>query len=218
MATFKAVLRFVAEVILVLGAIACILVWLEIKPKDFRAMTISLPHWLWLIGSLALVAASLVSSAHGLFWRLSRNHLSTSPGMSVGDAAQLQKTDGRVSLIEVEIEVSNRADVTYKRKIRPVFVNNFQHSIGVYNLRWNPGASGVPGLILQDTLQVKRNGEWTPSPHGISEALVYPGECFRTWIAVDGEFSETDLKHRRERHLLGELTLMVERKQTTVTL
>lgn len=65
MQTIRAVLRFVAEVILVLGAAACILVWLEIKPKDIMVAGIW-PHWMWLVVSAALFLIAVSSSGYSL--------------------------------------------------------------------------------------------------------------------------------------------------------
>jgi hypothetical protein len=47
------------------GAVACILVWLKVEPKDVRTMT--WPHWLWLIGALILFGISLTASLGSLY-------------------------------------------------------------------------------------------------------------------------------------------------------
>ena len=47
------------------GAVACILVWLKVEPKDVRVMT--WPHWLWLVAALILFAISLGSSLRSLY-------------------------------------------------------------------------------------------------------------------------------------------------------
>jgi hypothetical protein len=50
-----------------LGGVACILQWLEIKPKDVSGWHVSLtpPHWVWLIGALLLFVFSIGLSAYG---------------------------------------------------------------------------------------------------------------------------------------------------------
>src|SRR5271165_1908426 len=56
MRKFEVAIGFIAA----LGAIACILQWLEIRPRDFAML--SLPHWLWLFAAILLMAVSLASS------------------------------------------------------------------------------------------------------------------------------------------------------------
>jgi hypothetical protein len=75
----RAVVRFSAEAIITLGALACILVWLNIKPKDIPTM---MPHWGWLISGLALFSLSLASSVYGI---LQRRVVKIDP-TSIGDA------------------------------------------------------------------------------------------------------------------------------------
>lgn len=53
------------DIIVGAGALACVLAWLEVKPKDVRMMT--WPHWLWFIGALILFAISLTSSLRSLY-------------------------------------------------------------------------------------------------------------------------------------------------------
>lgn len=59
--------KFIVEVLVALGSLACILVWLEIKPRDIKMMALPTPgHWPWLLMSLVLVAISLSSSIYSL--------------------------------------------------------------------------------------------------------------------------------------------------------
>lgn len=53
------------------GAVACILVWLEVKPKDVRMMT--WPHGLWIVAALVLFAISLSSSLRSLYFNTIAN-------------------------------------------------------------------------------------------------------------------------------------------------
>ena len=56
----KTIAAIVRDVIVVVGALACLLVWLEIKPNDIKGMVVpSLPHSLWLIAALLLILVSL---------------------------------------------------------------------------------------------------------------------------------------------------------------
>jgi hypothetical protein len=60
------IIRLCAEIILVSGALACVLVWLKIEPSDFTKVARISPHWMWLLAALVLFALSLASSGmHG---------------------------------------------------------------------------------------------------------------------------------------------------------
>lgn len=61
----KLVWKSCFDVLVGAGALACVLVWLEVKPKDVRMMT--WPHWLWLIGALILFGLSLTASLRSLY-------------------------------------------------------------------------------------------------------------------------------------------------------
>jgi hypothetical protein len=58
--------RFSSELIVTLGAVACILVWLGIKPADLH-MTPTFPHVTWLIVGLILFALSIASSLYSIY-------------------------------------------------------------------------------------------------------------------------------------------------------
>jgi hypothetical protein len=60
MEKIKAFFRLAYQVICALGAIACILVWIGIRPREVSGMT--WPHGIWLIIGLILFAMSLYSS------------------------------------------------------------------------------------------------------------------------------------------------------------
>lgn len=53
--------RLCAEIVITLGALACILQWLGIKPPEVPRMT--LPHGVWLVLGLSLFGISIYSSA-----------------------------------------------------------------------------------------------------------------------------------------------------------
>jgi hypothetical protein len=57
--------KLVAEIIVTLGALACILVWLEIKPGDLFMLT--LPQLVWLVAALILFAAALCMSGRSFY-------------------------------------------------------------------------------------------------------------------------------------------------------
>jgi hypothetical protein len=67
------------DVIVGAGALACVLVWLEVKPKDVLVMT--WPHWLWLAGALVLYAITLTSSLLSLY--MVRKQNAKTPTISV---------------------------------------------------------------------------------------------------------------------------------------
>jgi hypothetical protein len=58
--------RFFSELMVTLGAVACILVWLGIKPTDVH-MTPTLPHMAWLAAGLILFVLSLASSLYSIY-------------------------------------------------------------------------------------------------------------------------------------------------------
>jgi hypothetical protein len=60
MGSLKSALLMAERIVLALGALACVLVWLGIKPQEVTHMT--WPHWIWLILGLALFTVSLYSS------------------------------------------------------------------------------------------------------------------------------------------------------------
>lgn len=62
----KAVLKFIAEVIVVLGAAACILQWLGIQPKDLKVATLG-------PGAMVLFASSIGSSTYSLYRNTARD-------------------------------------------------------------------------------------------------------------------------------------------------
>jgi hypothetical protein len=65
----KKITVFVFNVILVLGALACVFQWLSLRPGDVKRMTIPHPHWLWLVGAFLLFGMSLRDSIRGLLRR-----------------------------------------------------------------------------------------------------------------------------------------------------
>jgi hypothetical protein len=73
----KAVFKFIAELLIVLGAVACIFQWLGIKPKDLAmSQSITIPHALWLLLAIVLFAVGIGSSAwSGIVQRREINRL-----------------------------------------------------------------------------------------------------------------------------------------------
>lgn len=56
----KQTVKALFNIIVAGGALACVLQWLEIRPKDFTMLHLSLPHWTWLLAAITLFAWSLV--------------------------------------------------------------------------------------------------------------------------------------------------------------
>jgi hypothetical protein len=56
--------KFIYQLVATLGAMACVLVWLGIKPEDVQRwhVALNLPHWFWLLASICLFAFSILSS------------------------------------------------------------------------------------------------------------------------------------------------------------
>jgi hypothetical protein len=59
-----AVGKFIYHSVMFLGALACVLVFLKIEPKDFKTVFASLmwPHWLWLVAAITLYGLGMWSS------------------------------------------------------------------------------------------------------------------------------------------------------------
>jgi hypothetical protein len=70
---FKSIRTFIFHSVIWLGALACILVWLEIKPKDVWGLRVSLtaPHWIWLAMAILLFIIGILTSGYALFGSLS---------------------------------------------------------------------------------------------------------------------------------------------------
>jgi hypothetical protein len=78
----RAIRRFLYHLIILAGAVSCILVWAKIEPKDLRGWTLPLafPHWPWLLAAIALFAIGLSSSGYSLYRSLSgAKNLSSPP-------------------------------------------------------------------------------------------------------------------------------------------
>jgi hypothetical protein len=67
MGAVKSSVKLIAEVIVVLGALACVLVWLKVEPKDLKVP--ALGNWIWLALALILFAIGVGSSLRS--WYLS---------------------------------------------------------------------------------------------------------------------------------------------------
>ncbi len=63
----KAIGSFIFHGIIWLGALACILVWLGLKPKDLWGWPLNPPHWIWLVLSLALFGSGIIASGFSLY-------------------------------------------------------------------------------------------------------------------------------------------------------
>jgi hypothetical protein len=68
----KWVLMLCFNILVAAGALACVLVWLDIKPKDLHVSALW-PHWMSLIGALILFSISVGSSSYSLIVLLRRN-------------------------------------------------------------------------------------------------------------------------------------------------
>jgi len=78
----KAAFRLAYNIICAFGAVACVLVWLGIRPGEVSPMT--WPHWTWLILGLLLFTFSLYSSLRAWF---TERRLSPSKTLPVGKMA-----------------------------------------------------------------------------------------------------------------------------------
>jgi hypothetical protein len=104
---FKAVARAVAEILIVLGSTACILVWLEIKPRNLAVMT--LPHVLWLILGVILFCVSSGSSLRALY-------LSTIALRRMQEEHEHELEQKRLSMFE-EIQAKYQPKAEFERQL-----------------------------------------------------------------------------------------------------
>jgi len=106
MEKIKAFFRLAYQVICALGAIACIFLWVGIRPKRVSGMT--WPHWIWLIAGLILFALSLYSSYRG--WRPCKLVIhSALYGTGPSDDDDVTKALKRVATDALVIDVTNIA-------------------------------------------------------------------------------------------------------------
>lgn len=80
------------DVVVALGALACVLVWFEIRPKDVHVA--SPPHYVWLLGAIALL---LIST-----WRSFRP--STSKRAQLKLAGVIESEAGQAKWLERQLE------------------------------------------------------------------------------------------------------------------
>jgi hypothetical protein len=72
---FWKIVKFIAEVTVVLGALACILQYLQVKPTDVRGyMHIGWPGWMWLVTALLLFAIGSGMSGYDLWMSIVANN------------------------------------------------------------------------------------------------------------------------------------------------
>lgn len=96
MRIFKAILLTIFNLILAAGALACVLVWFEIKPGDLR-LGASLPHLVWLVSAIVLLVLAVTSSAYALYRTI------TMPEKTIGT-----QTDWREAFRSPHWEIINK--------------------------------------------------------------------------------------------------------------
>jgi hypothetical protein len=85
-----AVRRFAYNFVILAGALACVLVWLKIEPKDLLGwqMPVTLPHWPWLLLALGLFILGLGSSGYTLYRSLRTPPLRYTPPLELDEVAR----------------------------------------------------------------------------------------------------------------------------------
>ncbi|MGA8764076.1 MAG: hypothetical protein WB562_14515 [Candidatus Sulfotelmatobacter sp.] len=65
----RPVRKFLYHLIILAGALACVLVWLKIEPKDLWGwhLSVTLPHWMWLAAATVLFLVGITSSGYSLY-------------------------------------------------------------------------------------------------------------------------------------------------------
>jgi hypothetical protein len=94
------------RIILALGALACVLVWLGIKPQEVTHMT--WPHWIWLILGLALFAISLYSSIRS--FRIQAIDLDKSKKENASLKLDIEKLTGELDSVKTDLAAERLLD------------------------------------------------------------------------------------------------------------
>src|SRR5215510_14034300 len=87
-----------------LGGVACILQWLEIKPRDIWGWQVSLtlPHWLWLVMAFVLFGVSLGTAGFAVLKQgRELEHLRQAPSEQM--EAQLLEQAGALKRLPVHL-------------------------------------------------------------------------------------------------------------------
>jgi hypothetical protein len=69
---WKAIRIFSYHLVILAGAVSCVLVWLKIDPKDLWGWHVPLspPHWAWLLSAILLFVVGMLSSGYSLYQSL----------------------------------------------------------------------------------------------------------------------------------------------------
>lgn len=111
MGRFSAILRWGFDLVVAAGAVACVLVWLEVKPNDLR-MALVWPHWTWLVSAIILFIISLCSSSYSLY------HVLTFRNQANFAAKPLVDVNPKESDPRIRVEIIEKSG---GRDIVPVF-------------------------------------------------------------------------------------------------
>ncbi len=123
------------------GAVACILVWLEVKPKDVRMM--SWPHWLWLIGALLLFAFSIGFSAY-TFFRQKRIDPQLADFESIRLREHLKDAEQRADRL-----LQGSKQIDQEKTALEQTNQQLEHRVSELQQRWNNSAL-LSGQFLQE--------------------------------------------------------------------
>ena len=165
---------FAYKVICACGALACVFVWLDIKPKDLWGwrVTLSLPHWLWLLAALVLFALSIFSSIRSF-----RVRTTTGGDASQADAVKIKKLSDQIDW--------NGGNTAFPLTLRMQCRNDSGKALGVElkEYRKNRVALAAKGFPPQ-ALQLRFGGAWLP-PGYTNKIAVLPEQQFQAFIGLD---------------------------------
>jgi hypothetical protein len=191
--TLQASAKVVREIVYLSGALACLLVWLGVTPKDLLPMTF--PHWLWLVLGLLLFALGLASSLRSYI--LHRKVLNTLKEKSVST----RRYPTTVFTVQhVEIEFITHKEESYQNRLIVVLSNSTLEELEVWTPAWEsrdvqfqpPFRSG---LQLEGTEQQGggwRAGAWNTEQPCIAVPMSHTFKC---WIGLSSPPGE-GLKRR----------------------
>ena len=196
--------RFVLQIIGAFGALACIFVWVGVTPQDMRRwqLSLSLPHWVWLIAAFVLFAFSIVSSLLAL--RRPRN---------IASSANLA-----VMIAKLADQVEFSAPAMYPLKLRMQLRNDSASAVDVQLNGYRPNkALPSPKGFPVNVLQLRLGNEWLPKVDGLGQIAVLPRQQFQLWIGLhEGKYDKHTIESYRGE--IGTLLFLVNGQSIEIAL
>jgi hypothetical protein len=132
--------NFFYQFIILAGALACVLVWLKIEPKDLLGwhVAVTLPHWLWLAVAIVLFVVGMVPSGYSLYRSLQTNTTTLKTQPETQSPKLVIHRAAYAAGLMTEVSVTDKL----KNATRDALVVIVDHTLG--GLLPNDPAYGVP--------------------------------------------------------------------------